>query len=90
MFSSYFYNMPYYTYDYKDKYGDKDNIGFVIEDIEDTCLKRVLKINQNKDNKDVKNCGPVDLSKMNLLLIKTLMNKIEVLENKIKEMEESK
>lgn len=84
------YNMPYYTYDYKDKYGDKDNIGFVIEDIEDTCLKRVLKINQNKDNKDVKNFGPVDLSKMNLLLIKTLMNKIEVLENKIKEMEESR
>ena len=74
----------------KDKYGDKDNIGFVIEDIENTCLKRVLKINQNKDNKDVKNFGPVDLSKMNLLLIKTLMNKIEVLENKINEMEGNK
>ena len=77
--------MPYYTYDYKEKYGDKDNIGFVIEDIEDTCLKRVLKINQNGENKDVKNFGTVDLSKMNLLLIKMLMDKIETLEKALKE-----
>ena len=77
--------MPYYTYDYKEKYGDKDNIGFVIEDIEDTCLKRVLKINQNGENKDVKNFGTVDLSKMNLLLIKMLMDKIEALEKALKE-----
>ena len=76
-------SMPLYTYDYLEKYGDKDDFGFIIEDIENTCLKRVLKINQNINNPLVKNYGTLELSKMNLVLIKELMKKIEFLEEKI-------
>ena len=79
--------MPLYTYDYLDKYGDKDDFGFIIEDIENTCLNRTLKINKNPDDEKVKNYGTLELNKMNLLLIKELMKKNEELEKRIKELE---
>lgn len=79
--------MPLYTYDYLDKYGDKDDFGFIIEDIENTCLNRTLKINKNPDDEKVKNYGTLELNKMNLLLIKELMKKNEELENRIKDLE---
>lgn len=79
--------MPFYTFDYKEKYGDKNNFGFIIEDIEDTCLKDVLKINESEDDKSVKHYGPLELNKMNLLLIKELMKKIEILQKRVDDLE---
>ena len=66
---------------------DKDDFGFIIEDIENTCLNRTLKINKNPDDEKVKNYGTLELNKMNLLLIKELMKKNEELEKRIKELE---
>lgn len=79
--------MPFYTYDYKEKYGDKNDFGFIIEDIENTCLRDVLKISQNQDDKNVKNYGTLELNKMNLLLIKELMKKNQQLEKRIEDLE---
>ena len=80
--------MPFYTFDYKEKYGEKNQFGFIIEEIENSCLKEVLKIRQNEENELIKSYSPLELSKMNLLLIKELMKRNEKLENKCKELEE--
>lgn len=82
--------MPLYKYDYKKDFynGDKNNYGFVIEDIENTILKDVIHISE--DEKGYKQFNPTDLPKLNLIIIKELIKKVETLENKIKEMESDK
>lgn len=76
--------MPMYTYDYKKQYGDKNHFGFVLEDIENTCLKNILRIEQNKEDKNIKYYSQQSLEKMNTLLIQELMKKID---NQQKEIE---
>ena len=82
--------MPLYKYDYKKEFynGEKNNYGFIIEDIEDTILKDVIHINE--DDNGYKQFNPTDLPKLNLIIIKELIKKVEALENKIKEMESDK
>lgn len=82
--------MPLYKYDYKKDFynGDKNNYGFIIEDIEDTILKDVIHISE--DDNGYKQFNPTDLPKLNLIIIKELIKKVETLENKIKEMESDK
>lgn len=82
--------MPLYKYDYKKEFynGEKNNYGFIIEDIEDTILKDVIHISE--DGNGYKQFNPTDLPKLNLIIIKELIKKVETLENKIKEMESDK
>lgn len=78
--------IPLYLYDYKENYGDKNEFGFIIEDLENTNLKEILKFKQNENNKDIKYYSHENLSKMNLVLIKELIDKIEQLEKKVEEL----
>lgn len=82
--------MPLYKYDYKKEFynGEKNNYGFIIEDIEDTILKDVIHISE--DGNGYKQFNPTDLPKLNLIIIKELIKKVEALEKKIKEMESDK
>ncbi len=81
--------MPLYKYDYKKKFynGDKNQYGFIIEDIENTIIKDVIHI--NKDDNGYKQFNATDLPKLNLIIIKELMEKIENLENEISKLKES-
>lgn len=81
-------DIPLYQYDYKPKYGKETNYGFLIEDIEDTKLNDLLHIVEV--NEDIKTYCSEDLTRLNLIIIKELMNKVETLENKIKELESDK
>lgn len=79
-------NIPLKQYDYKKQYGKPFNYGFIIEDIENTKLKNLLHIEQLDINSDIKTYSTEDLVRLQLITIQELMNKIEKLENEIKEM----
>lgn len=78
-------DIPLFEYDYKPKYGKEINYGFLIEDIENTKLNDLLHI--VKVNEDIKTYCSEDLTRLNLIMIKELIKKVEKLENKIKELE---
>lgn len=81
-------DIPLCEYDYKPQYGKENNYGFLIEDIEETKLNDLLHI--TKVNEDIKTYCSEDLTRLNLIIIKELMNKVESLENRIKELESDK
>jgi hypothetical protein len=81
-------DVPLYEYDYKPEYGKEVNYGFLIEDVEDTKLNDLLHIVEV--NEDIKTYCSEDLTRLNLIMIKELMKKVETLENKIKELESDK
>ena len=70
-------NIPLKEYDYKEQYGYKKNYGFLIEDIENTKLKELLHIVQNKENTDIKVYSSEDLVRLILIVIQEIMKKIE-------------
>ena len=81
-------NMPFYTFDYKDQYsGRKNNVGFIIEDIENTILGDYLHIYKSEDDKNYKNYNSEDLTRIELVVIQEMMKKIDILENKISDLE---
>ena len=81
-------NMPFYTFDYKEKYsGRKNNVGFIIEDIENTILDDYLHIYKSEDDKNYKNYNSEDLTRIELVVIQEMMKKIDILENKISDLE---
>lgn len=78
--------MNVYSYDFKKKYvrGLKNNVGFIIEDIEDTLLAKVLHIKSDKNDRNIKYYSDNDLTRVNLILIKELMKKVDDLEREVK------
>ena len=81
-------NMPFYTFDYKEKYsGRKNNVGFIIEDIENTILGDYLHIYKSEDDKNYKNYNSEDLTRIELVVIQEMMKKIDILEKKISDLE---
>jgi len=73
--------IPLISFDYKKQYsGQKNNYGFLIEDIENTKLKTLLHINQSETNKDIKTYSTEDLTRLELVVIQELMKKVERLE----------
>lgn len=83
-------NVPTKQFDYKKEYGKPFNYGFIIEDIENTKLNDLLHITQAENNEDIKMYSTEDLARLELITIQKLMDKIETLENKIKELESDK
>lgn len=80
--------IPIVSYDYKEKYsGQKNNYGFLIEDIEDTKLKTLLHISQNEINKDVKSYSSEDLTRLELIAIQELIKENKRLEERISQLE---
>lgn len=79
------HSMNMYKFDYKKKYikGQKNNIGFIIEDIEDTILAEILHVKKDEKDKNVKYYSNNDLTGLCLLLIKELMNKYEMMEKEM-------
>ena len=76
-------DIPLISFDYKKQYsGQKNNYGFLIEDIENTKLKTLLHINQSETNKDIKTYSTEDLTRLELVVIQEMMKKIEKLEEK--------
>ena len=76
-------NLQFYQYDYKEKYGgQKNNIGFLIDDIENTLLNDYLHIRKREDDKDFRNYNCEDLTRIILMIVQQLQNKIEKLESK--------
>ena len=74
--------IPTISFDYKKQYsGQKNNYGFLIEDIEDTKLKTLLHIHQSETNEDIKTYSTEDLARLELVVIQELMKKIERLES---------
>ena len=77
-------NISLKKFDYKEQYsGQKNNYGFIIEDIENTYLKTLLHISQSSTNEDIKNYSTEDLARLELVVIQELMKKIERLEEQI-------
>jgi uncharacterized small protein (DUF1192 family) len=77
-------NIPLIKYDYREQYsGQKENYGFLIEDIEDTKLGTLLHVSQNKNNTDIKYYSTEDLAKLELITIQELMKKIDNLQEEI-------
>jgi len=76
-------NIPTISYDYKKKYGDKGYYGFLIEDIENTKLNTLLHITQNEYDKKMKLYSTEDLSRLELIVIQQLMNKVDELERRL-------
>lgn len=77
-------NISLKKFDYKEQYsGQKNNYGFIIEDIENTYLKTLLHISQSSTNKDIKNYSTEDLARLELVVIQELMKKIERLEEQV-------
>lgn len=76
-------NIPTKQYDYKKEYGKPFNYGFIIEDIENTKLKKLLHITQAENNKDIKMYSTEDLVRLELIVIQELMRKIDNLEQKV-------
>ena len=73
--------MNLYHYDFKSKYinGLKDNFGFIIEDIEDTILKRTLHVKQDEKDENVKYYSDGDLIRTLLIVVQQLQEKVEKL-----------
>ena len=82
--------IPTKQYDYKKQYGKPFNYGFIIEDIEDTKLKDLLHITQNKENKDIKMYSTEDLVRLQLITIQELMKKIDNLQERVSFLEKQK
>lgn len=82
--------IPTKQYDYKKQYGKPFNYGFIIEDIEDTKLKDLLHITQNKENKDIKMYSTEDLVRLQLITIQELMKKIDNLQERVSFLENQK
>ena len=83
-------NIPLYRYEYKNGYNDSKKgtyYGFMLEDLENTKISDIIHIEQNNKDKNIKTFDTAELSKLNLILIQELQNKIDILENKIKNME---
>ena len=77
-------NISLKKFDYKEQYsGQKNNYGFIIEDIENTYLKTLLHISQSSTNEDIKNYSTEDLARLELVVIQELMKKIERLEEQV-------
>lgn len=76
-------NIQMKQYDYKQKYGPLFNYGFIIEDIENTKLNKLLHITQNEENEEMKLYSSEDLTRLELIVIQELMKKIERLEEKL-------
>lgn len=85
-------NMAFYSYNYKPKYLNDSSLyhGFIIEDIENTVLKSYLHFTQSKVDKNIKDFNPIELSKMNLMLIHTLQQKIEALVAEVEQLKKEK
>ena len=80
-------NTTFYTYNYKEGYGDngaRTYRGFIIEDLENTIVEQYLGFVQDKKDNNIKTFDTVSLSQMNLILIHQLQKKIEILEKQIK------
>lgn len=73
--------IPTIQFDYKQQYsGQKNNYGFLIEDIENTKLKTLLHIVQGENDKNIKLYSTEDLARLELIVIQELMKKVERLE----------
>lgn len=69
--------LPRYKYDYKEKYsGQKNNIGFIIEDFENKNLGKILHVNKGEE-KNTKYYSHDDLTLVNSIVIQELMKKID-------------
>ncbi len=81
--------LPTYSYDFKEDYGgQKDNLGIIIQDFENNdILGKTLHITEYKG---IKKYNHEDLSQIDLILIKTLLEKIDKLEEEIKQLKEDK
>ena len=81
--------LPIYKYDYKKEYSDfEDNLGIIIQDLKDnSMLKNALHIYECND---VLNYSREDLAQVDFVLIKHLLNKIDKLEEEIKQLKEDK
>ena len=81
--------LPTYKYDYKKEYGgETDNYGIIIQDFEDNeILGKALHITEYLGKKKYNH---EDLSQIDLILIKTLLEKIDKLEEEIKQLKEDK
>ena len=77
-------DMRLYKYDYKDGFynGAKNQYGFILEELTDTAVEKVLHIKDDKVYSKTFNND--DLPRLNLIIIKELQKKIEHLENEIK------
>ena len=67
--------------------GRKNNVGFIIEDIENTILDDYLHIYKSEDDKNYKNYNSEDLTRIELVVIQKMMKKIDILENKVSNLE---
>ena len=72
--------LPTYFYDYKKDYGEKNNIGIMVQDIEEKKL--INKYLHTYEYKGVKGYNHEDLSQLNFIVIKELINRINELEEK--------
>lgn len=80
-----------YSYDYKKKFVDnserKNKYGFMIEDVENKNIGKILDIEKDKDKSLYSTKG---LAKLNFILIKELMKKIDILEKRLEYAKTSK
>ena len=81
--------LPTYKYDYKKEYGgETDNYGIIIQDFENNeILGKALHITEYLGKKKYNH---EDLSQIDLILIQTLLEKIDKLEEEIKQLKEDK
>lgn len=71
-------NLEIYQYDYKSKYGGrKDNIGFLVEDIEGTVLEKYLHVYKDDKDKNRKSYNNEDLIKAMLIALQELMKRVD-------------
>ena len=71
-------NMNTYYYDYKKEFGDKNNIGLIVQDIEKQ--EKIRKYLHLYEYRGYKGYNHEDLSQLNFIVIKELINRIEELE----------
>ena len=75
--------LPQYTFDYKESYGGrKDNVGFLIEDIEGSILEKYLHVYKSSTDKNYKNYNSEDLTRILLLIVQRLQKQIEEIKEK--------
>ena len=71
-------NLDIYQYDYKKKYGGrKNNIGFLVEDIENTALEKYLHVYKDEEDKNRKSYNNEDLIKAVLIALQELMKRVD-------------
>jgi hypothetical protein len=81
-------DLTFYNYNYKKEYGDpaKTYCGFLIEDLENSIMDKYLHFKKSTYDKNIKTYDNAELPKVNLLLIKTIQNKIDDLQSQINEL----